>query len=135
MPIIITGYYCQGGATTPNDMLCNANHYCVAGSNAPTPCPTGSFSSNTRNIDPTNFDMYSWILFFKFWRNHWTMFCRILLSCGSKLLGSSYFLCPACHFCPGGTGTPSVSSWGLSRQHGTNRLLGFLLLESKENMD
>ena len=119
MRFIITDYYCQGGTTTPNYTLCTAYYYCVARSNAPTPCPAGSFSSNTGNIYPTNCDLYSWVLLFKLWQTHRTLFCLILLYCGSKLLVSSLLFLSWRYW-----NTITVSSWGLSRQHSTNRLLG-----------
>ena len=103
MPIIITGYCCQGGATIPNDVLCTSNHYCVAVSNAPTPCPAGSFSFNAGNIDPTNCDLYSWVLLLKFWRI--TGPCSVGYYCptGPSSSAQANYSCPACHFCPGST--------------------------------
>ncbi|XP_074656991.1 uncharacterized protein LOC141910167 isoform X2 [Tubulanus polymorphus] len=47
------GYYCKGGAVTgtPTDgitgNMCDRGYYCPRGSAGPTPCPTGTFGSQT----------------------------------------------------------------------------------------
>ncbi|KAJ8368244.1 hypothetical protein SKAU_G00082720 [Synaphobranchus kaupii] len=38
------GYYCDRGSSSPEPALCPAGSYCPRGTNAPVPCPPGTFS-------------------------------------------------------------------------------------------
>ncbi|TYZ59327.1 hypothetical protein PybrP1_004972 [[Pythium] brassicae (nom. inval.)] len=57
------GFYCVQGSYTANPTgqnnslgiigdVCTSGHYCPKGSSNPIPCPPGTYSGNTQNVDP-----------------------------------------------------------------------------------
>lgn len=47
------GYYCPGGATSPQEIICPVGHYCETGSNQPSACPSGTMSNELGNPNIT----------------------------------------------------------------------------------
>ena len=54
------GYFCKSGAKTATPQqdslanVCPAGHYCVEGTAAPTKCPVGTYSNNTKLKNETD---------------------------------------------------------------------------------
>lgn len=104
--VILTGYYCLSGSTTPNDTECTANHYCEAGSTTPTPCPPGSFSFSTGNTDLANCDLCTPGYYCSSTGITGTCAPGFYCPAGQSSATPANYTCPAGHYCPGGTGDP-----------------------------
>jgi hypothetical protein len=102
----VLGFYCLSGATTPNDTLCTVNHYCVAGSATPTPCPPGSFSNATGNIALSNCEQCTPGFYCS--SSGITGPCDPGFYCpaGQSSATPANYTCPKGHYCPGETGVP-----------------------------
>ena len=50
------GYYCPGGQDSRDPLLfvCTAGHYCEVGSANHEPCPNGTYSNTTGNVELAN---------------------------------------------------------------------------------
>ena len=50
------GFYCPGGQDTrdPSLFVCTTGHYCEVGSANPEPCPNGTYSNTTGNVELAN---------------------------------------------------------------------------------
>ena len=94
-------------------------HYCVAGSNEPTPCLAGSFSYNTGNIDPTNCVPLGTIVQVLAESTDLVLWDLIVLRVKTPWLLPTTCVQPVLEVLEHVT----VSNWGLLRQHRTNRLL------------
>ncbi|XP_072165903.1 cysteine repeat modular protein A-like [Diadema setosum] len=51
--VYIQGYYCNGSASEPDPDygLCPEGYYCIEGSATPEPCPSGTFSNTSGNVE------------------------------------------------------------------------------------
>lgn len=90
------GFYCiQGSYTatptgTNNSLgmigdVCTVGHYCPAGSSNPTPCPPGTFSRNTQNVQAS--DCFP---------------CPAGFLCSESGIAVPHEMCPAGYICTGG---------------------------------
>ncbi|WAR00859.1 hypothetical protein MAR_025231 [Mya arenaria] len=110
---INSGYYCVGGATSPNGTECTANHYCPQGSTTPTPCPPGSFSFATGNIALDNCEQCTPGFYCS--SSGISGPCAVGFYCpaGQASATPANYTCPAGFYCTGGLGTPTECLAGM----------------------
>ena len=45
------GFFCPAGSEVSNPQPCSAGHFCPEGTSSEVPCPVGTFSNDTGNVE------------------------------------------------------------------------------------
>ena len=104
--VYIVGYFCNGGATLPNDTICTVNHYCEEGSPTPTACPPGSFSDQEGNIAVENCDTCTPGYYCASFGISGPCAPGFFCPAGQSSATPANYSCTVGHYCPGETGLP-----------------------------
>ncbi|XP_064629299.1 uncharacterized protein LOC135488586 [Lineus longissimus] len=100
------GYFCKKGAQRPDPVdgttggVCPSGFYCQAGSGKPHPCPVGSYSNTTRNVNMTNC--------------HPCLAGSYCKDEGSKVPTGS---CSKGYYCPGGQNSSQPDGYNCTKGH------------------